>query len=98
MGGQPESSDAVAGGRRRAWHDTKITLRRRPRWPTVLPIRVATTSLKARPQDVATAVQMAAAAGAAVIVLGSYVDTGDRAVAAQCTRRSGRNVVVVAPA
>lgn len=65
---------------------------------TVLPIRVVTTQPTARGVDVATAVRMAVTAGSSVIVLGTYADTTDRAVAGALHDALERGVVVVAPA
>jgi membrane-anchored mycosin MYCP len=64
----------------------------------VLPIRIATTQPTARGVDVATAVRMAVTAGATVIVLGSYADTTDRAVATALHDAVVRGSVVVTPA
>jgi len=62
---------------------------------TIIPVRVVATSAKAQPADAATAVAAATSAGATVIALGSYVDSGDPAVSAAIATAASHDVVVV---
>lgn len=65
---------------------------------TVLPSRIVTTSPKARPADEAAGIQVAVAAGAGVIALGSYVDLTDPDVAKAIAAAIQKDAVVVAAA
>ncbi|OKI78003.1 S8 family serine peptidase [Micromonospora sp. CB01531] len=65
---------------------------------TVLPIRVVTTAPGVKPADAATAVEVAVAAGAKVIALGSHVDLAAPPVAAAVDVALGHGVLVVAGA
>jgi membrane-anchored mycosin MYCP len=65
---------------------------------TIVPVKVAPTRSAAPAEDQASAVQVAVAAGAKVIALGSYIDPDLPAVAAVIKQAAARNVVVVAPA
>nr|BFE59540.1 hypothetical protein GCM10020063_040660 [Dactylosporangium thailandense] len=61
-----------------------------------MPIRVVTGAAKtAQPVDGATAIEVATAAGATVIAVGSYVDCGDATVAAAIAEAARHDVVVV---
>jgi hypothetical protein len=65
---------------------------------TIMPVKVAPTRSGAPAEDQASAVQVAVAAGAKVIALGSYIDPDLPAVAATIKQAAARNVVVVAAA
>ncbi len=67
---------------------------------TVLPLRItgAGKPPSSLPADQATAITVAAAAGATVIVLGSYADSGDPAVVQAVADAVAHDIVVVLPA
>ena len=65
---------------------------------TILPLRVVSDSLKSRPADAATAIEVAGSAGAKVVALGSHVDVLDPAVLGAIKAALDHDVVVVAPA
>jgi membrane-anchored mycosin MYCP len=65
---------------------------------TIMPVRVVTTTPKAKPADEATAIEVAVSAGATVIALGSYIDTNETQVARAITAAVSHDVVVVAGA
>ncbi|MFI5938188.1 S8 family serine peptidase [Actinoplanes sp. NPDC051494] len=62
---------------------------------TVMPVRVVTTGTSVPAADAATAIAAAVAAGATVIAIGSYVDTGDPLVSRAIQDAVGHDVVVV---
>ena len=65
---------------------------------TVMPIRVVTTGTAAEPADEATAITVAASAGATVIALGSYVDLNNAAVVRAIAAAVAHDVVVICAA
>ncbi|MGC4806690.1 S8 family serine peptidase [Micromonospora sp. DT233] len=62
---------------------------------TVMPVRIVTTKAKARVSDQVAGIEVATSAGATVIALGSYVNTGNAEVAQAIATAVSRNVVVV---
>ncbi|QKW16988.1 S8 family serine peptidase [Verrucosispora sp. NA02020] len=65
---------------------------------TVMPIRVVTTKAEAQPADQAAGIEVAVAAGATVIALGSYVDPNVPAVAEAIATAVKHDIVVVSAA
>ncbi|MGI5520022.1 S8 family serine peptidase [Micromonospora sp. CA-259024] len=65
---------------------------------TILPLRVVNETLRTKPADAATAIEVAASAGARVVTLGAYVDLTDPAVLGALKSALAHDVVVVAPA
>ncbi|MFI6763378.1 S8 family serine peptidase [Micromonospora sp. NPDC050417] len=65
---------------------------------TILPLRVVNETLRSKPADAATAIEVAASAGARVVTLGAYVDLADPAVLGALKSALAHDVVVVAPA
>lgn len=65
---------------------------------TVLPVRIVTTSPKARPVDEAAGIEVAVSSGATVIALGSYVDVTDTSVAKAIAAAVAHDIVVVTAA
>ncbi|GIJ26364.1 hypothetical protein Vqi01_15260 [Micromonospora qiuiae] len=64
----------------------------------ILPLRVVDKTPEAKPTDAATAIEVAASAGARVITLGAYVDPTDEMVLDAVKSALAHDVVVVAPA
>ena len=64
----------------------------------ILPLRVVDRMPEAKPADAATAIEVAASAGARVITLGGYVDPTDEMVLDAVKSALAHDVVVVAPA
>jgi membrane-anchored mycosin MYCP len=65
---------------------------------TIIPVRVAVTRAPVSPSDQASAIQVAVAAGAQVIALGSFMDPAQPVVAAAIRQAAARNVVVAVAA
>ncbi|MGW0502459.1 S8 family serine peptidase [Micromonospora sp. NPDC003241] len=65
---------------------------------TVMPVRVVTTKAEAQPADQAAGIEVAVAAGATVIALGSYVDPNVPAVAEAIATAVKHDIVVVSAA
>ncbi|MFI6784705.1 S8 family serine peptidase [Micromonospora sp. NPDC050276] len=64
---------------------------------TILPLRVVSETLRTEPADAATAIEVAASAGARVVTLGAYVDLTDPVVLGALKSALAHDVVVVAP-
>ncbi|MGW5578524.1 S8 family serine peptidase [Micromonospora chokoriensis] len=65
---------------------------------TILPLRIADTKASARPEDAATAIEVAVSAGAKVVTLGRLVDPRHPMVAAAVESAGRHDVVVVVSA
>ncbi|WP_431728667.1 S8 family serine peptidase [Verrucosispora sp. TAA-831] len=65
---------------------------------TVMPVRVVTTKAESQPADQAAGIEVAVAAGATVIALGSYVDPNVPAVAEAIATAVKHDIVVVSAA
>ncbi|MFY1668585.1 S8 family serine peptidase [Plantactinospora sp. WMMB334] len=64
----------------------------------IIPVRLVDRGVAASPPATVTAIQVAVATGAKVILLGASVDVTDRTVRSAVDEAIGRNVLVVAPA